>query len=204
MQPSTPPKAVAIEVVAVQPTQADSASIAYLAACDGKELQQVTYLIKVQLEALPPATSQGWALYVDHFRIPKYWAYKNGIYFNVFDPQFLHEHHGQSLRFSQKRMAGLCIIGAQDVTCDVVRKFWRDVGLNVPDLVHGGERCQAPHGAAGTPGKKCESPRDLSPLSRAQYGVRLARLRYPAMPMVAFCSGRSAALIASICVCASP
>lgn len=41
------------------------------------------------------------ALYVNDFRTPKYWAYKDGIYFKVFDHQFFRDHHGKSLRFSQ-------------------------------------------------------------------------------------------------------
>ncbi|MGH8581409.1 MAG: hypothetical protein ACREWG_01195 [Gammaproteobacteria bacterium] len=101
MQPLTPPKAVAVEVVAAQPTDADSAAIAHLSARDGKLLPQATYLVKVRFEIMPQATSQGWALYVNDFRIPKYWAYKDGIYFKVFDPKFFQDHQGQSLRFSQ-------------------------------------------------------------------------------------------------------
>jgi len=47
------------------------------------------------------AHGQAWALYVNDFRVPKYWAYKDGIYFKVFDQQFFQDHQGQSLRFSQ-------------------------------------------------------------------------------------------------------
>jgi hypothetical protein len=101
MQPSTPPKATAVEVVATRPTEADSAAIAHLSARDSKSLPQVTYLVKVRFETMPEATSQGWALYVNDFRIPKYWAYKDGIYFKVFDQQFFRDHQGESLRFSQ-------------------------------------------------------------------------------------------------------
>ncbi|HET9000560.1 MAG TPA: hypothetical protein VFP86_13025 [bacterium] len=101
MQPSTPPKATAVEVVATRPTEADSAAIAHLSARDSKSLPPVTYLVKVRFETMPEATSQGWALYVNDFRIPKYWAYKDGIYFKVFDQQFFRDHHGESLRFSQ-------------------------------------------------------------------------------------------------------
>jgi hypothetical protein len=57
-------------------------------------------VIKIQLETMPPATSSGWALYIDEFRIPKYWQYKDGIYFKVHDPQFLADHDGEPLRFS--------------------------------------------------------------------------------------------------------
>jgi hypothetical protein len=33
-------------------------------------------------------------------RIPKYWAYSQGIYFKVFDPQFFKDNEGAKLRFS--------------------------------------------------------------------------------------------------------
>src|SRR5215471_9694652 len=101
MRPSTPPKATAVEVVATRPTEADRTAIAYLSARDNRPLPEVTYLVKVRFETMPEVTSQGWALYVNDFRIPKYWAYKDGIYFKVFDHQFFHDHHGKSLRFSQ-------------------------------------------------------------------------------------------------------
>jgi hypothetical protein len=101
MEPPTPPKVKAVEVVAAQPTQADSTTIAALSEQMSKPLPQVAYLVKLRLETMPQATSHGWALYVDDFRIPKYWAYKNGIYFKVFDPQFFADHKGKRFRFSQ-------------------------------------------------------------------------------------------------------
>lgn len=100
MNSSTPPKVVALEVVATQPTDADRKAIAHLSAQASKSLPEVTYLVKVRLEKVPPATSAGWALYVNDFRIPKYWEYKHGIYFKVFDPQFFADHQGKQLRFS--------------------------------------------------------------------------------------------------------
>jgi len=101
MQPLKPPKATAVEVVATRPTEADSSAIAYLSSRTMKPLPQIAYLVKIRFAATPPVTSQGWALYVNHFRIPKYWAYKKGIYFKVFDAQFFVDHKGRPLRFSQ-------------------------------------------------------------------------------------------------------
>ena len=101
MQPSTPPKAIAVEVVPTHATEADSAIIAQLNASERKSLAQVVYVVKIHLEAVPQATSRGWALYVSDLRIPKYWEYKDGIYFKVFDPQFFQDHKGQPLRFSE-------------------------------------------------------------------------------------------------------
>jgi hypothetical protein len=95
------PKAVAVEVVATQPTNADRAAIAHLSTRDGMALAPVAYVVKVRLKSMPPITSRGWALYVDDLRIPKYWQHREGIYFKVFDPQFFLDHQGGRLRFSQ-------------------------------------------------------------------------------------------------------
>jgi hypothetical protein len=94
------PKAVAIEVVAARPSEADRATIAHIKTQERRPLRDEVYLVKVRLEALPPATGIGWALYLNDYRVPKYWAYNQGVYFKVHDPQFLAEHDGQSLRFS--------------------------------------------------------------------------------------------------------
>lgn len=101
MEPPVPPKAVALEVLATRPTEADKAAIAHFAARDRRELAEVAYVVKIRFERMPEATSRGWALYVDDFRIPKYWAYKEGVFFKVFEPQFFQDHQGQSLRFSE-------------------------------------------------------------------------------------------------------
>lgn len=101
MQPPAPPKITAIEVVAAQPTEADSAVIAHLSAEANKSLPQVVYVVKVRLKTKPPVTSMAWALYVNDVLIPKYWEYKDGIYFTVLDPQFFADHKGDRLRFSQ-------------------------------------------------------------------------------------------------------
>ena len=99
MQPPSPPKINAVEVVAAQPTQADSVAIARLSAETNRSL--VPYTVKVQIKPKPPVTSMAWALYVDDVLIPKYWEYEDGIYFTVLDPQFFADNKGKPLRFSQ-------------------------------------------------------------------------------------------------------
>jgi hypothetical protein len=101
MQPPKPPKITAVEVVAAQPTEADSVAIAHLSAQANTSLSQVAYVVKVRLKTKPPVTSMAWALYVDDVLIPKYWEYKYGIYFTVLDPKFFAKHKGKRLRFSQ-------------------------------------------------------------------------------------------------------
>jgi hypothetical protein len=101
LQAAMPPKATAVEVVPAQPTDADRDAIAFLGARANRALPGAAYLVLVELKVIPPATSEGWALYVGDFRVPKYWEYKDGIYFKVFDPEFFAEHKGERLRFSQ-------------------------------------------------------------------------------------------------------
>ena len=101
MQPSMPPKVIAVEAIGAQPTEADSAAIAQLSAEMSRPLEQVVYIVKLRFKTRPPVTSQGWALYVGDFRIPKYWEYEHGVYFKVFDPKFFADHKGRRLRFSQ-------------------------------------------------------------------------------------------------------
>lgn len=101
MPPAKPPKAVAVDVVAVRPSESDRTLIAQLKARAGIALPQVAYVVKVRCETKPPATSEGWALYVDGLRIPKYWEYNDGVYFKVVDPQFFADYEGEPLRFSQ-------------------------------------------------------------------------------------------------------
>ena len=101
MEPPAPPKITAVEVVAAQPTEADSAAITHLSAQLNRSLPQVVYVVKVPLKTKPPATSMAWALYVNDVLIPKYWEYEKGIYFTVLDPQFFADHKGKRLRFSQ-------------------------------------------------------------------------------------------------------
>jgi hypothetical protein len=101
MEAPTPPKITGVEVVAAQPTEAESAKIAQLSAETNRSLPQVAYVVKVRLKTKPPVTSMGWALYVNDVRIPKYWEYDEGMYFTVLDPQFFVDHKGKRLRFSQ-------------------------------------------------------------------------------------------------------
>ena len=101
MQPPAPPKISAVEVVPAQPTEAESVAIAQLSVDTNRSLPQVAYVVKVRLRTKPPVTSMAWALYVKDVLIPKYWEYKDGIYFTVLDPQFFVDHKGKRLRFSQ-------------------------------------------------------------------------------------------------------
>jgi hypothetical protein len=98
---STPPKALSVDAIAVEPTLTDQASLAHISARDGRTLEPMAYVVRVRLEAIPPATAAAWALYVGDLRVPKYWAAEDGIFFKVTDPRFIAENEGKPLRFSR-------------------------------------------------------------------------------------------------------
>jgi hypothetical protein len=98
--PSAPPKVISAEVVAAQPTDADTPMIARLSTELNRRLPATAFIVKIRLENIPEPTGDGWALYVGDTRIPKYWEYPGGIYFKVFDQAFLADHQGEPLRFS--------------------------------------------------------------------------------------------------------
>ena len=53
MQASTPPQAVAVEVVATQPTESDSALMTQLDAARDKSLPPVVYIVRVKFKTVP-------------------------------------------------------------------------------------------------------------------------------------------------------
>jgi hypothetical protein len=100
MIPPSPPKITAVEVVATRPTDADRRIFAVLRERDDKTIEEISFVVKLRFAAMPEPTSLGWALYVGSERIPKYWSYKHGIYFKVYELQYFAEHRGDSIRFS--------------------------------------------------------------------------------------------------------
>jgi hypothetical protein len=101
MPGATSPKVSSVQVVPVQPEPADEARIAFLRADRNLPLEDVLYLVKVYLEEELPVEGEGYALYVGDEWIQKYSDFNGGIFFNVYDPRFVEEHAGQTIRFTQ-------------------------------------------------------------------------------------------------------
>ena len=57
--PPTPPQAVEVDVLATQPTDADDAVIARLNLTADRDIPPVAYVVRIRLQAVPPATSSG-------------------------------------------------------------------------------------------------------------------------------------------------
>jgi hypothetical protein len=104
MIPITYPQVANVEVVATQSQPADTEKIAFLKTTNAA-LNDVTYIVKVNLSAPLPVTSAGFTLYVGDYQVRKYSAFPGGIYFKVYDPNFFVDHGGEPLKFSVLGMA---------------------------------------------------------------------------------------------------
>ncbi len=108
------PKIAAVEVIPAQPKLADLKNIEHIAATESVSLDPVAYVVKITLETIPPVSSHGFELYLDDYRIRKYWGFQNGIYFKVYNPRFFAKHGGKQVRF--------CLAGDQ----------FQDTGFRLP------------------------------------------------------------------------
>jgi hypothetical protein len=96
----TYPQVSNIEVVSTQPKPADLRSIEYIRATENTTLDNVTYVVKINLMSKLPATSFGVQLYLDNYYVREYSGFKNGIYLKINNPHFFSEHAGKEIRFS--------------------------------------------------------------------------------------------------------
>jgi hypothetical protein len=99
------PTVATVEVIPTQPKPADLKNIEHIAATEGVSLDQVAYVVKITFESMPPVSSQGIELYLDDYRVRKYWGFQGGIYFKVYNPRFFAKHGGKQIRF--------CLAGEQ-------------------------------------------------------------------------------------------
>ena len=94
------PTVSTVEVVATQPTAVDLRNLNNLRSTAESQIDNVAYIVKLDLDNLPATSSLGFNIYVGEFRIRKYSGCRGGIYFKVYNSQFFSEYGGQSIRFS--------------------------------------------------------------------------------------------------------
>ena len=129
MQPDQFPIVTSVEVIETQPKPADLKSLNYIASEENVTLNEVAYVVRISLETLPSASAMGVALYLDDYRIRKYWGYPGGIYFKVYNPRFFRKHGGKSIRFS------------------VDGREFHDTGVELPKLGRGVRAALTPNAA---------------------------------------------------------
>lgn len=94
------PEVLSVEVIATQPTVADLRNIEYMRSAGHPQIENITYIVRLNLNSLPEISSLGFRVYVGEFRVLKYSECPSGIYFKVYDPDFFSEHANQDIRFS--------------------------------------------------------------------------------------------------------
>ena len=99
------PQVTQVEVVATQPQPADLRVLEHLNTTQANHLNNITYIVKINLSSPMPATSAGVVLSVGDYRISRYSAFPGGIYFKIHDPHFFEEHGGEAIQLSIAGMA---------------------------------------------------------------------------------------------------
>lgn len=94
------PEVTRVEVIATQPVPADIRSIQYIQANEQVALNEVTYLVKINLSHPPSITSRGLNIYIDNYQVHRYSSFPGGIYFKIFNPRVLEEYAGKKILFS--------------------------------------------------------------------------------------------------------
>jgi hypothetical protein len=88
------------QVVAVRPEAADRKRLAMHMAADSDPGQTGMRVVKLYLDPSALSGGRGAALYLGDHWIRKYWEFPGGIYFNVYDPEFLRKRANDTFRFT--------------------------------------------------------------------------------------------------------
>ncbi len=88
-----------IELHATRPEAADVRKLEHLRAERAASIPDVSYIVKVYIQNLPPPEGSGYVLYVGDKEIRKYSQFKNGIFFKIADPHLLTSYRGKKMRF---------------------------------------------------------------------------------------------------------
>ena len=88
-----------IELHATRPEAADVRKLEHLRAERAASIPDVSYIVKVYIDNMPPPGGSGYVLYVGDKEIRKYSQFKNGIFFKVADPHLLTSYRGKKIRF---------------------------------------------------------------------------------------------------------
>ena len=91
-----------IQLLLARPEEADLRKIQHYAAERGvsaADTEEVSYIVKLYLKTPLVHDNMGVELYVGDQPIPRYFQFKNGIYFKVNDPQKLSSLRGREVRF---------------------------------------------------------------------------------------------------------
>jgi uncharacterized protein YqkB len=124
MMPIVYPEVVRVEIIATQPIPADIRSIQHIQLSDTITLNEVTYIVKINLSSQPPITSRNLDIYVGSYKVTRYSSFLGGLYFKVFNPKFFQDHVGQKILFSVDGVSmhdsGHLLVTNNDVTSMVL------------------------------------------------------------------------------------
>lgn len=94
-----------VEVLPVLPDETDIKNINYLRNSEGTIIQSVVYVVKITIENRLSTSSLGFELFLDDYRVRKYFEFESGIYFKVYNPRFFQKHGEKKIRISLDKVS---------------------------------------------------------------------------------------------------
>ena len=93
-------KVSSVELVAVRPEGHDLERVRFLRgqAQVAAPPREAMFVAKVTMPVRPVVTSEAFELYVGDTQVEKYFGYRNGVYFKIYDTSFLAKHSGAPIR----------------------------------------------------------------------------------------------------------
>lgn len=92
-------KALSINIVPAAPSDWDMENINLINEQEGTNKSGTVFLVEIDLEGDIPATATAVDLYLNEYKVRKYYQTTGGIGFKVYNPRFLLKHSNKNIRF---------------------------------------------------------------------------------------------------------
>ena len=124
------PKLRQIHTVRALPNPADNRSCDFIARREDIQLEPAVWLVALLLDRVPEPGGSTFFLHLGDYRVAKYWGFRGGIYFKVFNPRFFTKHGGKEVLFVAE--SGAVLRSGQRLPASPPRTFAADAGTALP------------------------------------------------------------------------
>lgn len=89
----------AIEILPTVTLEEDVENINFINSVEAGFIEKTTYIVKIWLKEELPFSGISIDLYFNEYKVRKYFEFKGGIYFKVFNPRFFDKHSNKKIYF---------------------------------------------------------------------------------------------------------
>lgn len=88
-----------VEIIPTITLEEDIENIKFINSIESEIVQETTYVVKIWLDDILPFSSLSVDLYLNDYKVRKYFEFDRGIYFKVFNPRFFEKHSDKKIYF---------------------------------------------------------------------------------------------------------